>query len=92
MFKYRNEGWNELKRSISKQFYLKSIQQIFNGIELEDLLPNKSGIRAQALYKNGLLEVDFLVKEDRLILHVYNSPSPAATASLSIAKQITEKL
>ena len=92
IFKYRNEGLEEMKRSISKKLFHKSINQIFEGIELEDLIPYKPGIRAQALYKNGQLEDDFLLKNDGIFLHVYNSPSPAATACLSIAEQIVSKV
>jgi len=92
IIKYRKEGWEEMKRSWSKLLFFKSTAAILDGISMEDIEPYTPGIRAQALYANGQLEDDFLVKEDGFFLHVYNSPSPAATACLSIAKQIIEKL
>ncbi len=50
-----------------------------------------SGVRAQAISKNGELLMDFkIVKEDNQI-HILNAPSPGATASLSIAKHIISK-
>jgi L-2-hydroxyglutarate oxidase LhgO len=49
-------------------------------------------VRAQALDRHGNLLDDFhFVYQDR-ILHVCNVPSPAATASLVIGREIVSKL
>ena len=65
-------------------------------IEPADLIPCKAGVRAQALLNDGRLVDDFLMIRGRNALHVCNAPSPAATASLEIAKtivaQISERL
>jgi L-2-hydroxyglutarate oxidase len=53
-------------------------------------------VRAQALLNDGRLVDDFLMIRGYNALHVCNAPSPAATASLEIAKtivaQISERL
>lgn len=91
-FKYRNEGWEEMKRSFSKRLFYNSICKIVNGLSMDDIEPYYPGIRAQALYDTGKLEDDFLFSENGNFLHVYNSPSPAATGCLAIADTIVGKL
>ena len=59
-------------------------------IEDEDIIPGGSGVRAQALDKNGKLVDDFRIIETEKQVHVLNAPSPAATASLAIGKYIAE--
>ena len=52
------------------------------------LLRGKSGIRAQIINKNGELLDDFLIDKNKRVINVVNAPSPAATSSFAIAKQI----
>jgi len=47
-----------------------------------------SGIRAQALTKNGKLLDDFYIIRDKNITHLLNAPSPAATSAFAIAQHI----
>ena len=61
-------------------------------IEDEDIIPGGSGVRAQALDKNGKLVDDFRIIETEKQVHVLNAPSPAATASLAIGKYIADIL
>ena len=56
-----------------------------------DLQPYFSGVRAQALYRDGRLLDDFLVAETERALHVINAPSPAATSSLALAELIADR-
>ena len=51
-----------------------------------------SGVRAQAVDLDGNLVDDFLFEEGENSLHVLNSPSPAATASLAIGESIVSKI
>ena len=50
-----------------------------------------SGIRAQALDRDGRLVDDFVVHRTERALHVRNAPSPAATSSLALAKLIADE-
>ncbi len=55
-----------------------------------DLVPAGSGVRAQALDREGSLLDDFHIVQEGRALHVCNAPSPAATASLAIGDKIAE--
>ncbi len=90
--KYWKEGWQEIKRSYSKKLFTRSLQKLIPQIREEDLVPGGSGIRAQAVDRNGNLIDDFLVIKEKNILHIGNAPSPAATASLSIADYIVSQI
>ena len=57
-----------------------------------DVLPGPSGIRAQALDRDGRLVDDFVVHRTERALHVRNAPSPAATSSLALAKLIADEI
>jgi L-2-hydroxyglutarate oxidase len=55
-----------------------------------DLVPGGSGVRAQAIKTDGSLVDDFQFVPSARMLHVLNVPSPAATASLLIARTIVD--
>ena len=57
-------------------------------IESNDLIHGGSGVRAQALTKNGKLLDDFFIIRGKNITHVLNAPSPAATSAFAIAEHI----
>jgi L-2-hydroxyglutarate oxidase len=86
------EGMKEVYRSLVKQAFVRSLQQLIPEIRSADLVPCKAGVRAQALLNDGRLVDDFLMIPGRNALHVCNAPSPAATASLEIAKAIVDKI
>jgi L-2-hydroxyglutarate oxidase LhgO len=58
----------------------------------QDIQPGGSGVRAQALDSSGNLLDDFHFTYQDRILHVCNVPSPAATASLVIGREIVSTL
>src|ERR1700730_13818604 len=86
------EGGQEMYRSLSKAAFTRSLQRLVPEVQADDLIPSKSGVRAQALLRDGSLVDDFLLLEGKNSLHVCNAPSPAATASLEIAKRIVSKV
>jgi L-2-hydroxyglutarate oxidase len=88
--KHAGEGWMEMRRSLSKALFVRSLQRLVPEVQAADLVPCKAGVRAQALLPDGTLVDDFLLLRDRNIIHVCNAPSPAATASLEIGKYIAE--
>ena len=61
-------------------------------IRAQDLETGGSGVRAQAMLPDGKLVEDFHFEEAPGLLHVVNAPSPAATASLAIGAEISEKV
>jgi L-2-hydroxyglutarate oxidase len=86
--KHARAGWEEIVRSCSKAAFVRSLQRLIPEVQADDLIPTHAGVRAQALMDDGRLVDDFLLIRDRQALHVCNAPSPAATASIEIGKQI----
>ena len=83
-------GCEEFHRSFSKPAFVRALQRLIPEVRREDLVPGGAGVRAQALKRDGTLVDDFqFVPSDRM-LHVLNVPSPAATASLTIARTIVD--
>jgi L-2-hydroxyglutarate oxidase LhgO len=71
---------------------LKELRRFVPELEEDDLLPGPSGVRAQALSRDGKLIDDFVLERQRGIVHVRNAPSPAATSCLEIARLIVDTL
>lgn len=90
--KHAKSGFEELHRSFSKKAFVRSLQKLIPEIGEADLIPAKSGVRAQALRPDGGLVDDFLLVRGERALHVCNAPSPAATASLAIGRTIAEQV
>jgi (S)-2-hydroxyglutarate dehydrogenase len=86
------EGMKEIYRSLVKDAFVHSLQQLIPEIRSADLVPCKAGVRAQALLNDGNLVDDFLMIRGNNALHVCNAPSPGATASLEIAKAIVAQI
>jgi (S)-2-hydroxyglutarate dehydrogenase len=85
-------GVNEVGASLSKRRYLASVRAYLPDLQLAELVRSKSGVRAQAVRRDGSLEDDFVLQADGRVLLVRNAPSPAATASLAIAEHIVSAI
>jgi L-2-hydroxyglutarate oxidase len=85
-------GAREVVRSLSRTAYARSVARLLPGVTARDLLPAPSGVRAQALRRDGSLVDDFLVRTAPGQVHVLNAPSPAATAALEIAEHLVEQV
>jgi L-2-hydroxyglutarate oxidase LhgO len=81
-------GLDEFHRSFSKPAFVRALQRLVPEVRDEDLVPGGSGVRAQALTRDGALVDDFQFVPSGRMLHVLNVPSPAATASLLIGRTI----
>jgi L-2-hydroxyglutarate oxidase LhgO len=88
--KYWRDGASEYYRSLSKAAFVKALQRLVPEIVSSDLAADGSGVRAQAVRPDGSLVDDFQFVLSNKMLHVWNVPSPAATASLSIGQYIVE--
>ncbi len=88
--KYWKTGLLEFYRSISKASFLEALQKLVPEIKKEHLSKGGSGVRAQAVERDGFLVDDFRINETRNAIHVLNAPSPGATASISIAAKIVD--
>jgi L-2-hydroxyglutarate oxidase len=90
--RYGAAGAREVVRSSSRALFARSVARLLPGVQADDLVPAPAGVRAQAVRPDGRLVDDFLVQTGPRQVHVLNAPSPAATASLEIAKHIEEQL
>jgi (S)-2-hydroxyglutarate dehydrogenase len=84
--------WQEFHRSFSKALFCRSLQRLVPELQPDDLMEGGAGVRAQALSSSGELLQDFYFVRQAKALHVLNAPSPAATASLSIADAIIDRM
>jgi L-2-hydroxyglutarate oxidase len=85
-------GLDEMHRTLSKRAYVKAVQGLVPDVRADDLLPCRSGIRAQALRSDGSMVDDFVMIDQEDALHVCNAPSPAATACLAIGGRIVDRV
>lgn len=81
-------GAGEVRRSLSKAAFVEAVRRLLPAVRAEDLVPAAAGVRAQAVLRDGTLVDDFLIREGERAVHVLNAPSPAATASLPIGREI----
>ena len=85
-------GAGETVRDLSTRLFVASARKLLPGLEVSDVLPGPSGIRAQALALDGTLLDDFVFHEADGVVHVRNAPSPGATSSLAIAEVIADRV
>lgn len=81
-------GLREIRNSAFKGSYLRECRRYAPELTKADLRPHAAGIRAQAVRRDGTLVHDFVVERTDRMVHVLNSPSPAATAALPIARHV----
>ena len=85
-------GAAEVARSLSTRRFGDSLRRLVPELRDSDLLSSPAGVRAQAVARDGRLVDDFLVERAGRVVHLLNAPSPAATASLEIARHVVELL
>jgi L-2-hydroxyglutarate oxidase LhgO len=85
-------GAGETVRDLSTRLFVASARKLLPGLEVGDVVPGPSGIRAQALALDGTLLDDFVFHESDGVVHVRNAPSPGATSSLAIAEVIADRI
>ena len=91
-WRYWRMGLAEQYCSWIKAAFVKSLQKMVPELMEADLVQGGSGVRAQAVDSKGNLVDDFHFVHSKGMIHVCNVPSPAATASLEIGKEIVDML
>jgi L-2-hydroxyglutarate oxidase len=89
--RYLATGLGEFWRSFNRSAFTRALQELLPDLREEDLAPGGSGVRAQALGRDGSLLDDFHFVEVPDQIHVLNAPSPAATAGLAIGRVVAER-
>ncbi|GHF45070.1 hydroxyglutarate oxidase [Streptomyces mashuensis] len=85
-------GAGEVRRSLSKAAFTEAVRRLLPDVSADDLIPAPPGVRAQAVLRDGTLVDDFRFVESRRMVHVLNAPSPAATASLPIGREVARRV
>lgn len=85
------EAIGEYYRSFNKKAFVKAAQKLIPLIKANDITPMEAGVRAQAMKPDGTLLDDFYFEENDRSIHVLNAPSPAATCSIEIGKEIAQR-
>ena len=90
--KYWRMGLAEQYRAWVKPAFARALQKMVPELRESDLAAGGSGVRAQAVDANGNLLDDFYFVHSERMVHVCNVPSPAATASLEIGREIVDMM
>lgn len=92
MRRWWRTGATELHHALSRGSLARAGASYMPELKASDLEPWFTGIRAQALGRDGSLVDDFVIHETSRAVHVRNAPSPAATSSLAIARLIADRV
>ena len=90
--RHRRAALGELRHALSRRSFVREAARLIPGLNGSDFEPGPSGVRAQAIGRNGALVDDFVVHRTERALHVRNAPSPAATSSLALARLIADQV
>ncbi|MDQ6692070.1 MAG: L-2-hydroxyglutarate oxidase [Candidatus Dormibacteraeota bacterium] len=90
--RYWQTSLGEMYRDLNRRAFVRELQRYLPELTEQDVEAGPSGVRAQALARNGTLVDDFVFTASGSVLHVRNAPSPGATSSLAIAAHIADEL
>ena len=86
-------GVSELRMAASRRRFLSACSEYVPALASMRLDPVAgSGVRAQAVGRDGALLDDFVISETPDAFHVRNAPSPAATSSLALARELVDRM
>jgi (S)-2-hydroxyglutarate dehydrogenase len=88
--RYLRTGLAEMWRDWWKPAFVRDLQRYVPEITGDQLTFGPSGVRAQALARDGTMVDDFSLGGSGRVLHVRNAPSPAATSSLAIGRLLAK--
>jgi L-2-hydroxyglutarate oxidase LhgO len=93
MRRFWRTGVKELRMATSRTAFIRACSQYVPAIESMRIDPlAHSGVRAQAVGRRGELVDDFVISQTLGAMHVRNAPSPAATSSLALARELVDRL
>jgi (S)-2-hydroxyglutarate dehydrogenase len=89
--RWPSAGLSELHHAARRSALLAAAARLVPELRHAEVEPAFAGVRAQALGRDGRLLDDFAFSRTERALHVRNAPSPAATASLAIARHVADE-
>lgn len=84
-------GIDEVIGSASRRAFMRKASRYVPEIGAADVVRAGSGVRAQAVDRDGSLVDDFRITQADGVTLVRNAPSPAATSSLAIAAHVVDQ-
>lgn len=91
--KFWRTGINELRMAASRRTFVEACSSYAPALQSMRLdAATGSGVRAQAVGRDGTLIDDFVISETPGATHVRNAPSPAATSSFALARELVDRL
>jgi L-2-hydroxyglutarate oxidase LhgO len=81
-------GVREVIGSLSRRAFCNAARRYVPDLRPDDLYRTRSGVRAQAVARDGTLVDDFRISRQGRVAAIRNAPSPAATSSMAIAEHI----
>ncbi|WP_439938660.1 L-2-hydroxyglutarate oxidase [Nocardia sp. N13] len=85
-------GVEEVVGSLSQRAFMRSASRYVPEIGVADVHRAGSGVRAQAVDRDGSLVDDFRITHADGVTCVRNAPSPGATSSLAIAAHVVDRV
>lgn len=85
-------GAREMVGSLSRAAFVRRAQRYVPSLRTRDVVPGTTGVRAQAVARDGSLVDDFCIRHLGRVVAVRNAPSPAATSSMAIAEHLVDRL
>ena len=92
MRRFWKTGLREIRHAARPRTLVADATRYVPELTPSDVRPGPSGVRAQALARDGTLHDDFVFSRTERALHVRNAPSPAATSSLAIARMVADEV
>lgn len=89
---FREMMRREWKKSFSQAAVVAEARELVPALQTKDVVPSRSGIRAQLVAEDGRLVEDLVVEQTPRSVHILNAVSPALTCSLPFADYIAEQV
>jgi len=93
MRRFWRTGLVEIRHAVSRRSFVAACRRYVPELRPADVEGSGySGVRAQAVGRDGSLIDDFVISQTERAVHVRNAPSPAATSSLALAELIADRV
>lgn len=83
-------GLREMHQAASRSAWVADARRYVPELTKQHVTSGPSGVRAQAVARDGTLLDDFVISDTPYAVHVRNAPSPAATAAFALAEMIVD--
>lgn len=93
MRRYWRVGVDELRMALSRRAFVAAAARYLPGLTVADLDGSShAGVRAQAVARDGSLVDDFVIGGSGQVCYLRNAPSPAATSSFALARELVDRV